>query len=168
MVFIWCRRETESNNLQKVWSLHCDSPWKQQNTQAQDDVWHQTEFGCKRISSSVDTVKAVETVMLSSPNRDLDLKDSTSIICKTFQFKMMYQVQLKKVEQFITWMTIYWNLGLLLWPGHQKQQSNLSQDIPRYDEPTKFGCKRTSTSEETAEMVIFWLHEPSLWPSQSW
>ena len=29
---------------------------------------------------------------------------------------------------------------------------------------TKYGCKRTSSLEDKAEIVIFWLHKPSLWP----
>ena len=29
---------------------------------------------------------------------------------------------------------------------------------------TKFGCKRTSSLEDTVEIVIFWLYKPSLWP----
>ena len=29
---------------------------------------------------------------------------------------------------------------------------------------TKFGCRPTSTLEDTTEIVIFWLYKPSLWP----
>ena len=29
---------------------------------------------------------------------------------------------------------------------------------------TKFGCKLTSSLEDTSEIVIFWLHKPLLWP----
>ena len=29
---------------------------------------------------------------------------------------------------------------------------------------TKFGCKRTSSLEDTAEIILFWLCKPSLWP----
>ena len=29
---------------------------------------------------------------------------------------------------------------------------------------TKYGCKPTSSLEDTTEIVIFWLHKPLLWP----
>ena len=29
---------------------------------------------------------------------------------------------------------------------------------------TKFGCKQTSSLEDTVQIVIFWLYKPSLWP----
>ena len=29
---------------------------------------------------------------------------------------------------------------------------------------TKFGCKPTSNLDDTAEIIIFWLYKPSLWP----
>ena len=136
-------------------------------------IYHQTKFGCQGINGSENSRKS-HILIISALTVTLTLKTATTTKLSTWHSGSWCCITYQIWSQNVLWFRKYHRdkHSLTFWTF--AVNLTLNTVIPFFNRTvwlmtlyyqTKSGCKPTSSWDDTAEIIIFWLYKHSLWPS---